>query len=256
MAPSQSARTAENILGRHGALVVDDEPLARAHLAHLLREAGVGTVGEAGDGPQALALLARADATPDWLFLDVRMPGTDGLAVADAALAAQDGRAGPPPAIVFVTGYEDYAVAAFERDAADYLLKPVARDRLAETLRRLSAAGPPLPAPPSRLPVRVGFTVRLVDFAEIVAANARDKRVEIITPSAVYPTYYTLADLERRLPADRFLRVHDGWIVDLGRVIEVHSLGSQSYQLCLRDGGTLVPVSRRRLPQLQRRLGL
>ncbi|MBV9851421.1 MAG: response regulator transcription factor [Armatimonadetes bacterium] len=248
------------------AVVVDDEPLPRAHLIHLLREAGVGEVRPADSAATCLSFFDGEDDRPDWVFLDVRMPGMDGLMLADALGAGQIAAAGQepqePPAIVFVTGYEDYALPAFERAAVDYLLKPVERERLAVTLQRLAERrGPPappvLPVPTlQRLPIRMEYAVRLVDVADIVAASAGNKRVEVITRDATYTTYYTLAQLEQRLPADHFARVHDGWIVSLAEIIEIHNLGGQSYQLRLRTGDRLVPVSRRRLPLLQQRLGL
>lgn len=248
------------------ALVVDDEPLPRAHLGHLLREMGVGTVTEAADGPECLSRCARDRI--DWIFLDVRMPGMDGLAVADAL-----GESAPlslnRPSVVFVTGFEDYALQAFERAATDYLLKPVERARLSVTLQRLAArtedplavaasapaASPALPSL-QRLPIRTDYAIRLLNIADIVAAVARDKRVEVLTSETAYPTYYTLSGLEQRLPPEHFLRVHESWIVNLTQIVEIHSLGSQSYQLRLRQGAPLIPVSRRRLPLLQQRLGL
>ncbi len=254
---------AENSLAVFGGVVVDDEPLARAHLAHLLREAGVGRVYEAQDADQCLTLLRTSSV--DWVFTDVRMPGTDGLTLADTLATARTGQAGQEggPEVVFVTGYDDYAVQAFDRAAVDYLLKPAERGRLDETLRRLvsRAETPPPPSEPAlpplpRLPIRTDYATRLVDIGEIVAAVARDKRVEIITPDATYSTYYTLTGLENRLPAEKFLRVHESWIVNLTMVLEIHSLGSQAYQLKLRGGVPSVPVSRRRLPQLQQRFGL
>lgn len=257
------------ILSRHSAVVVDDEPLPRTHLAHLLKEAGVGRVFEAADAAGCLELFEAEDDPPDWAFLDVQMPGMDGLALADALGAGQLGPFGdvPPPSVVFVTGHEEYAVQAFERAAVDYLLKPVQRTRLAVALSRLTAALAGEGGLPSdraalsipslqRLPIRMDYAVRLVDIADVVAATAREKRVDIITRDAVYPTYYTLSQLEQRLPAARFARVHDGWIVNLGEILEIHNLGAQTYQLRLRFEGRLIPVSRRRLPALQQRLGL
>ena len=255
-------------LSQHSAIVVDDEPLPRAHLVHLLKEAGVGKVFQANDAARCLQLFEAEDDPPDWAFLDVQMPGMNGLALADALGAGQLGPSGeaPPPAVVFVTGYEEYAVQAFERAAVDYLLKPVQRTRLAATLSRLTApmaeawmpsAGAALSVPTlQRLPIRMDYAVRLVDVADVVAATAREKRVDVITRDTVYSTYYTLNQLEQRLPAERFARVHDGWIVNLGEILEIHNLGAQAYQPRLRFEGRLIPVSRRRLSHLQQRLGL
>jgi DNA-binding LytR/AlgR family response regulator len=261
MTPTLTTATETNRIAAAHALVVDDEELPRAHLAHLLREAGVGTVDEAADGDACLSLCARDRI--DWVFLDIRMPGLDGMAVAEALTVASIG--GSRPEIVFVTGYEDYAVQAFAQAATDYLLKPVERSRLAVTLQRLSArsenqasAGTPADSLPplAKLPIRTDYATRLVDLTDIIAAVARDKRVEVLTADAAYPTYYTLSGLEQRLPPEQFLRVHESWIVNLTEIVEVHSLGSQSYQLRLRHGTPLIPVSRRRLPLLQKRLGL
>lgn len=252
-------------LKAYTAVVVDDEPLSRAHLVHLLREAGVGEVLQAGSGEECLRLMEHESDPPDWVFLDVHMPEMDGLALADTLGAGQSGL--PAPLVVYVTGYEEYAIAAFEHAAVDYLLKPATRERLAVTLDRLASRnsvepGRPLqdsqmPAPAlQRLPIRLDYAVRLVDVDDIVAATAREKRVDIVTADAVYPTYYTLGQLEARLPAERFVRVHGSWIVNLAEVLEIHNLGSQSYQIRLRSQDRMVPVSRRRLPLLQQRLGL
>lgn len=247
------------------ALVVDDEPLPREYLAHLLAEAGVGRVLQAANEAECLAFMGSLENMPDWVFLDIQMPALSGLGLADT-LATNAGRSGRPvPAFVFVTGYEEYAVQAFDRAAVDYLLKPVERERLAVTLRRLSdrsyqarekiAPAPLLPVL-QRLPIRLDYAVRLVDYADIIAANSVDKRVEIITREASYLTNYSLSGLEQRLPAEYFVRAHDSWIVNLSEVQEIYNLGSQTYQLRLRTVDRLIPVSRRRLTLIQQRLGL
>lgn len=244
-------------LSMYSSVVVDDEPLPRAHLIHLLREAGVGEVHAAADGPACLELFAYNERQPDWVFLDVQMPEMNGLVLADQ-LAAKD----YSPSVIFVTGYEEYAIQAFERAAVDYLLKPVARARLAVTLARLAArfshksATMPEIETSQYLPVRMNYSVRMVAFIDIIAATAREKRVDILTSDTVYSTYYTLNQLEERLPADRFVRVHGGWIVNLTEVQDLYNLGSQSYQLRLRSKDQLVPISRRRLHKLQERLGI
>lgn len=259
----------EGQLSRIKAVVVDDEPLPRLHLAQLLKEAGLGKVAQAAGASECLELCESEDERPDWAFLDVRMPGLDGLELADALGAGQIGEDAnrASPVIVFVTGFEEYAIEAFERAAADYLLKPVRRERLNRTLNRLVAdrsaqcvsSAPPaeLPAPTlRRLPIRLDYSVRLVDTADIIGAAAREKRVEVITRDATYTTYYTLNQLEQRLPAEWFVRVHDSWIVNLNQIVEIHNLGGQTYQLSLQDTDRVVPVSRRRLPRLHQRLGL
>ncbi len=246
------------------ALIVDDEPLARAHLRRLLDAQQIQTVGEAENAMQALQGVE--DLHPDLLFLDIRMPGLNGMQVASALLHRKDA-----PLLIFVTGYSEHAVSAFEHDALDYLVKPVAPDRLAKTLLRArerlannrlrrdarervlqQAAGTP---PLRRLPIREEYAVRLVRVEEIVCAAARDKRVFVHTAQGEHRTYYTLTQLETLLPPEQFLRVHDSCLVNLERIEEVLFLGNHSYALRL-TGGLQVPIGRTRYPELQRRLGL
>jgi DNA-binding LytR/AlgR family response regulator len=246
------------------ALIVDDEPLARTHLRRLLEAQQVQIAGEAENAAQALQLAE--ELHPDLLFLDIQMPGLTGMQAASALLHLDTA-----PLLIFVTGYSEHAAAAFEHDALDYLVKPVAPDRLAKTLVRARERradtrlrqqtrehveghlkANPLPR---RLPVREDYVVRLVKVEEIVCALAREKRVFLRTEAGEYRTYYTLTQLESLLPTERFLRIHDSCIVDLDRVEEVLFLGNHSYAIRLSNGLQL-PVGRTRYSELQRRLGL
>jgi DNA-binding LytR/AlgR family response regulator len=242
------------------ALVVDDEPLARAYLRQLLEEQGVTVVAEAESATQALLL--NEDLQPEILFLDIQMPGLTGL-----QLAAALRQSCPHVLLVFVTGYSEHALTAFEHAALDYLVKPVATTRLAQTLARakerlmLHPKQEPLPVselpftPLKRLPIRQDYSVLLPRVEEIRYALAQEKRVVVQTPEGEYRTYYTLSQLERLLPADLFLRVHDSCIANLEAVEEILYLGSHSYGIRLR-GGKQLPVSRTRFTLLQEKLGV
>ena len=246
------------------ALIVDDEPLARTHLRRMLESLEVQVVAEAETAVQALQQVENQH--PDLLFLDIRMPGLDGIQAA-GALSHQKA----PPLVVFVTGFSEHAVAAFEHDALDYLVKPVAPDRLAKTLvrarerlaesrqrqtaqDRAEETSEILPAL-RRLPVREDYTVRLLRVEEILCAVARNKRVFIRTREGEYRTYYTLTQLETLLPPDRFLRIHDSCLIHLEGVEALLFLGNHSYMVRLSDETTL-PVGRSRYAELQRRLGI
>jgi DNA-binding LytR/AlgR family response regulator len=245
------------------ALIVDDEPMARAHLRRLLEAQRVEIVGEAENAVHALELAE--DLRPELIFLDIQMPVLTGMQMASALLHQE-----PAPLIVFVTGYSEHAVAAFEHEALDYLLKPVAPDRIARTLVRARerlgdaegrrqtrervlqrAAEGPL----RRLPVRGDYVVRLIRVEEIICAVAREKRVFVRTKDDECRTYYTLTQLEALLPADQFLRIHDSVLVNLERVEELLFLGNHAYQVRLSDKQCL-PVGRTRYAELRRRLGL
>jgi DNA-binding LytR/AlgR family response regulator len=245
-------------------LIVDDEPLARTHLRRLLEAQGVQVVGESESAAAALQLAE--ELRPDLLFLDIQMPGLTGMQMAGALLHLDS-----PPLLVFVTGYSEHAVAAFEHDALDYLVKPVSAQRLATTLVRArerladnqerrrseervterAAEAPPL----RRLPVRADYAVRLIPVEEITCAVAREKRVIVRVKDGEHRTYYTLTQLETLLPKEQFLRIHDSCLVNLDRVEELIFLGNHAYQVRL-SGGQLLPVGRSRYPELRRRLGL
>jgi two-component system response regulator AlgR len=251
------------------AVVVDDEPLPRLHLRRLLEQQGVSVVGEAAD---AGAALERTEALrPDVVLLDIQMPGVSGLQVA-SALALID----PPPLIVFVTGYTEHAVAAFERAALDYLVKPVSPERLLRTLTRIRSQRSLRSAhdqqrdavmeaaeqetrtmgPLQRLPVRGDYAVRLLRVEEIISAVARERRVFVRTKDGKeYRVHYSLTQLEQMLPAEDFVRVHDSWLVSADAVEELHFLGNHAYEVRLSDGQQ-APVGRTRYALLRARLGL
>lgn len=246
------------------ALIADDEPLARAHLRRMLESQQVEVIGEAETATEALQLAE--DLHPALLFLDIQMPGLTGMQAASALLLLEQ-----PPLLIFVTGYSEHAVAAFEHDALDYLLKPVAPDRLAKTLVRARErlgdrealqrmqesvdARTAQAAPLRRLPVREDYVVKLLRVEEIICAVAREKRVYVRTSAGEFRTYYTLTQLETLLPVEKFVRIHDSCLVDMDRIDELLFLGNHSYAVQLADGQQL-PVGRTRYAELQRRLGL
>jgi two-component system, LytTR family, response regulator len=238
------------------ALIVDDEPLARAYLRQLLEEQGVTVLGEAESATEALLL--NEDLQPEILFLDIQMPGLTGLQLAAALRQSCQSLL-----IVFVTGYSEHALTAFEHAALDYLVKPVSGERLAQTLARARErlesaplAEPELPLTPlKRLPIRQDYSVLLPRVEEVRSAVAQDKRVVVHLADGDYKTYYTLSQLERLLPPELFLRVHDSCIVNLERVEELLYLGNHAYGVRL-SGGQQLPVSRTRFVTLQERLGV
>jgi DNA-binding LytR/AlgR family response regulator len=229
----------------------------------MLEQQGIAVIGEAENGIEALR--ATEDLRPDLLFLDVQMPGLTGMQAAAALLQLES-----PPLLIFVTGYSEHAVAAFEHSALDYLVKPVSPDRLAITLararERMAHQHKPSALPPAvekeaaitplrRLPVREDYAVRLVRVEEILCATSREKRVYVRTGNLELRTYYTLTQLEQMLPADLFLRIHESCIVNLEAVEQLLFLGNHSYAVMLRNQHQL-PVGRSRYADLQRRLGL
>jgi two-component system LytT family response regulator len=232
-------------------LLVDDEPLARAGLRALLaREPDVAIVGEACDGDSAMTGIR--EHQPDLVLLDVQMPGIDGIEVV-RRLAAE-----PLPAIVFVTAHDRFAVQAFEVHALDYLLKPPSAERLHATLERvrgaMRAGASPAPQglagllagtdPLRRIVVRERNRYRLVADEEIDWIGAAGNYVEIHVQDRSYLVRETLSDLEQRLDARHFKRIHRSTLVQVARVRDIVADPSGDFHVHL-ESGTVLRMSRR-----------
>jgi two-component system response regulator AlgR len=235
------------------ALIVDDEPPARARLIALLRELNqVEVVGEAGDAGETLALLEKL--APDILFLDVRMPGMSGL-----ELARHLARLPDPPAIVFTTAHGEHAMEAFEAEAVGYLLKPVRKDKLAaatERAQRLSVRQLETaiaPEPRTHLPIRHREGIRLVRVADIICLLAEQKYTTVRHVGGADLVEDSLRQLETELGA-RFLRVHRGALVNRDFLEAIERREDGSCVARLRGIDELLPVSRRLAGELKTRL--
>jgi DNA-binding LytR/AlgR family response regulator len=242
-------------------LAVDDERQALEDLARLLRASpSVGAVDVAAGGPEALSKAAAR--TYDAIFLDVRMPGLDGVELATVLR-----RFAHPPALVFVTAHESAAVQAFELRAVDYLLKPVGRGRLQEALRRVAGAREPADAGAGMAPapatgdetdvvpvdnVRGGGT-RLIPRSSIFYLQAYGDYVRIVSEDGRFLLRGRLADIERRWEPFGFVRVHRQYVVNLRRAVEVRPQLNGTAVLVFPSGAE-VPIARRQIGELRRRL--
>ena len=232
-------------------LIVDDEPLVRLGLRRLLeRHAQFELIGECGDGRSAVEAVARLE--PELLLLDVRMPGLDGFEVLEALTGER------LPHVIFVTAHEEFAVRAFDVHAVDYLLKPFARDRFEETLRRFrqrfvaerttltsealdELAGSRRPV--SRFLVRTAGRVRFVALEEIEWFESADNYVRLHTAERDHLVRRTMQSLERDLDPRQFVRIHRRAIVRIERIAGVRTLPGGDYVVTLADGSEQ-PVGR------------
>ena len=234
-------------------LLADDEELARSRLRKLLAAYDdVTVVGEAGDGQEAIQQVA--ELRPDAVFLDIKMPGADGLEVVRSLGSRR-------PKIVFCTAFDEYAVEAFELHAVDYLLKPVTRSRLAvciEHLRRIPAEEWDLAVErfagsnamgATRFLARCGDRYRVVGQSEVEYFGFEDGFTALHTAAERFAMDPTLNVLERRLDPHQFFRISRGIIVRLDAVLEVAPLVGGYGEDRLRNGRRF-PVSRRRLRKL------
>ncbi|HHI77121.1 MAG TPA: response regulator transcription factor [Gammaproteobacteria bacterium] len=232
-------------------LLVDDERPARERLRALLREVrpDAEVAGEAGDGASAVAL-AR-ELAPDLVLLDIRMPGMDGLQAALAMQALER-----PPAVVFVTAYDEHALDAFEANAIDYLLKPVRTERLAAALEKAAvfsraqrealqrAAGG------EAISVTQRGAIRRIPLEEIICLRADSKYVEVHHQGGIAISDASLKSLEARFPG-RFLRIHRNALVDPARLREL-ARDPEGRPVVRLEGLTeVLEVSRRHLPRVR-----
>ena len=225
-------------------MIVDDEPLAVERLQLLCaRLPRISLVGTASDGESALRLAEQLK--PELVFLDINMPRLDGMGVARAL-----GKTGQSPAIIFVTAYQAFAVEAFDLAAIDYLLKPVATDRLeravARVLERRSAvlANPPVAAPAQGdwvrefwVPHRSELKRIDADLIERIDAERDYMRLHVGTRS--YLMHETIKTLEERLDPARFVRLHRSHIVRNDYITSLRHNGGGVWFACLADGSEL-----------------
>jgi two-component system response regulator LytT len=242
-------------------LAVDDERPALEDLARILESSPqVAEVVLADSGGEALRTLA--EQRFDALFLDVRMPDIDGLGVAGLL-----GQFADPPAVVFVSAYEDGAVGAFELElqALDYLMKPVSRARIVQALERVMAnrstpAPGAAPAGPEAesdeiIPVahQRGGATRLVPRSSVLYVKAEGDYVRIVADDGRFLVRGALAELEGRWQRHGFVRVHRSYIANLRRAVEIRPELGGGATVVLADGSE-VPVARRQVGMLRRRL--
>lgn len=251
------------------ALIVDDEAPARNELAFLLESFPDIEADEARTARQALSII-RAEA-PDLVFLDIQMPEMDGFDVLHEARCLPN-----PPLFVFVTAYDKYAIRAFEKNAVDYLLKPVESSRLRVSVERvrelldrnvsgqdpqpevnnlLSTVGRPL----QRLTVKKNGRLQLIDFNTVVYFELSGRKIVVNTYDGSHSCHglATLDDVEARVTGLPFLRINRSAVVNLNRVREFSPWVGGKYTLVLDDdGSTELPLSRGRVKEFKQRLGL
>ncbi|MET0343031.1 MAG: LytTR family DNA-binding domain-containing protein [Polyangiales bacterium] len=248
------------------AIIVDDEPLARDELAFLLAEVGgVEVIGQAGDAHEALKLAEREE--PQLAFVDLRMPGPDGIALAQALK-----RRRPQLQVVVVTAHDDAALRAFEAQVLDYVLKPARLERVRTAVERAqqaiaptASASIPPPAPTGkdakdtgvleRLAVRRGGVYVVLEVADVIYFETRDELVWAVTASDRVALDLTMTNLEQRLPEGVFFRSHRGALVRVDKIRAMEPAGAGTYELVLdHPEAPRVPLARERARLLRERI--
>jgi len=243
-------------------LIVDDESLARAYLAEQLATIdGIVVVGQAANGFEAVKMAE--ELSPDLMLLDVQMPKLSGFEV----LELLGTRA---PAVIFVTAFDEFALRAFEVHAVDYLLKPVARERLQLTVdraaERVRSQAPALPAhelsatarPPGRALERVLIReqgrVHVLPVERIDFVEAQDDYLCFVSGGKRQRKQQTMAEIEAQLDRARFVRIHRSFLLNIERLARIEPYAKDSWLAILADGSKL-PVSRTGYSRLKELMG-
>jgi two-component system, LytTR family, response regulator len=233
------------------AIIVDDEPLARSNLSILLRlDPAIQIVAECGSGIEAPAIVR--NLKPDLLFLDVQMPECDGFDVLE--LLGND----VPPAVVFVTAYDQYALRAFEAGALDYLLKPFDNARFDLALKRARqkiALSKTLPQKLERIVIKNAGQVSFLKISEIDWIEAADYYACLHVAQRTHMLRRSISELEQDLDPAIFCRIHRSTIVNLDRVRGLTLSEDGEYEVLLENKARL-RLSRSYRKQLQSRLGV
>ncbi|WP_043933413.1 LytR/AlgR family response regulator transcription factor [Bacillus sp. EB01] len=240
------------------AFIVDDEPLARDELAFLLKDTGhVEIAGEAENISEALTGLQKAGA--DVIFLDIQLAEETGLEIAKWINQLEK-----PPFIVFATAYDNYALTAFELNAADYILKPFDGDRVRQTIEKLEKLiikepikqelNPRIINKPERLAISADDKILILNVKEIVYISALEGRTIIVTEKDRLETADPLISFEKKLQNPDIRKVHRSYLVNLDKVKAIEPWFNSTYNLIL-ENGEKVPVSRTYAKEIKSILG-
>jgi two-component system LytT family response regulator len=238
-------------------LIIDDEPLAAGIVEEFLRSDSRFEISEiCQDGFEGLKAIQKHQ--PDLIFLDVQMPKITGFEMLELL--------DEPPAVIFTTAFDEYALAAFDAKAIDYLLKPFSKSRFQQALSRFleryeveqggqNSAISSLAEKSQRLVVRVKNEIKIIPVDQVSYFEAADDYVNIVTESGAFLKKMTMKSLEEALSPDRFARIHRSYILNLNEVTRIEPYEKDSYLVFLRNGKKL-PVSKTGYSRLRQVLGI
>jgi two-component system LytT family response regulator len=244
------------------AILIDDEPLARSIVAEYLQHyPTISIVQECGDGFEGVKAIAQHQ--PDLIFLDVQMPKINGFEM----LELLDN----PPAVIFTTAFDEYAMKAFETHAVDYLLKPFSKDRFDKAIKKwmekyekheakndaqsLVGTSAPLPEQHNRVVVKTGSKIKIIPILEIQYLEADDDYVKIHTSEGSFLKKKTMGFFEDVLDKTQFVRVHRSYIIQIQQVTRIEPYEKENHLAILKSGAK-IPISKSGYPKLKSILGI
>ncbi|MBL4677542.1 MAG: LytTR family transcriptional regulator DNA-binding domain-containing protein [Mucilaginibacter sp.] len=245
-------------------LIIDDEPLARMVVLEYLQDFKdqIEVLQECGDGFEGLKAIQQLQ--PDLVFLDVQMPKINGFEMLELV--------DNPPAVIFATAFDEYAIKAFETHAVDYLLKPFSKERFNKAIEKFLAITPATnniakntetlleaaaqsPAQNERIVVKTGTKVKIIAVQDVEYLQADDDYVSVITPEGAFLKNKTMAFFEKTLDPRQFVRVHRSYIVAISQITRLDPYEKDSHLAILKSGAK-IPVSKTGYVKLKQVLGI
>ena len=240
-------------------ILIDDEPLSREMVkAYLQKFSNLKVVEECGDGFEGLKAIQQEK--PDLIFLDIQMPKISGFEMLELV--------DDPPAVIFVTAFDEYAIKAFDANAVDYLLKPFAEERFDKAIHKfleksnkVDNTQPVLemmalsPEQSNRIVTKTGNKITIIHHHEIKYLEADDDYVRIVTANGAFLKNKTMSFYEQTLDAKQFVRVHRSFIIQIDQITRIDPFQKETYLAILRDGKQ-IPVSKTGYVKLKEILGL
>ena len=238
-------------------IIIDDEPLARALIKEYLKTIpGLEVVGECGDGFEGAKLIG--ELQPDLIFLDIQMPKINGFEMLEIL--------SDPPAVIFTTAFDDYALKAFEVHALDYLLKPFSQERMQAAVAKwltvsevkpvpVAAISYPQPDEQFRIVIKDGAEIKIIPTSDIHYLEAYDDYVKIHTKSGMFLKKKTMSHFEKSLSPQQFIRIHRSFILNIHELTKIESFEKNSYVAILKSGARLA-ISRTAYGDLKAVLGV
>jgi two-component system, LytTR family, response regulator len=241
-------------------ILIDDEPLSREIIKSYLKKfPSVEVVEECNDGFEGVKAIQQHQ--PELIFLDIQMPKINGFEMLELVQ--------PMPAVIFITAFDEFALKAFEANAIDYLLKPVAEDRFEKAIHKFLDKSIPTetqttdllekmgqsPAQNNRIVVKTGSKVKIIPVHEIQYLEADDDFVKIITSEGTFLKNKTMSFYEQTLDPLQFVRVHRSYIVHISQITKIEPYQKETHMAILR-GGQQIPISKTGYAKLKITLGL
>jgi two-component system LytT family response regulator len=243
-------------------LIIDDEPLARMVVLEYLQDfKEIEVLGECNDGFEGLKAIQQHQ--PDLIFLDVQMPKINGFEMLELVEN--------PPAVIFATAFDEYAIKAFEAHAVDYLLKPFSKDRFNKSVEKFLAQAPTSPsskqtetllesnalspAQHERIVVKTGTKVKIIPVADVEYLEADDDYVSVHTKEGSYLKNKTMSFFENTLDPSQFVRVHRSFIIKIQDITRIDPYEKDAHIAILKSGAK-IPVSKTGYAKLKQVLGI